>query len=806
MEKKKRIFYLHASLWVVFLYTSMSLAGPRKQLFDNDWWFARGDFPDVQKMSYGDSGWRKVDLPHDWSIEDIPGTESPYDIDAIGGKATGFAVGGTGWYVKNFSLDQDYAGKRISILFEGVYMDADVWINGHHLGNHPYGYTSFYYDITDHVKTDGSNNRLAVQVKNEGKNTRWYSGSGIYRHVWLITVDPIHIAQWGTFVKTKSIDKNQAEIEVETTVRNDSQKNQTVTVRVNAIDPQGKAAGGNQTTVLLSPAKSKTVKQTIQIANTDLWSTNNPALYTLKSTIVSDGESIDQTTTPFGIRTLEFDPQKGFLLNGKVTKLRGGCMHHDNGPLGACAFDRAEHRRVELMKANGFNAIRTAHNPPSPAFLDACDKNGMLVINELFDGWFKGKNEQDYKNYFFDWWEKDLESFVLRDRNHPSVILWSTSNEIMDKMDPKAWKAQQDMVDAFRKLDPTRKVTCGINLWANVEQWDTVLAKYVAPIDVIGYNYRPKQYEDDFKKYPDRLIYCSESLPRLAFDYWMPVKDNHFVIGDFVWIGFDYLGESGVGWIGVDNIPYPWTVAYCGDIDICGFPRPQSYYRQILWNTGPKIAVFVHGPQLTFKYERKSNWSYEDVYPCWTWPGYKGGKLKIDVYSNCEKVVLSLNGRQIGTQPTNRETQYKASFEVPYEEGTLTAAGYNGEKLIEETRIQTVGKLAQIKLTADRTTLTADGQDLAFITAELTDAEGRRRPFAENLVRFKVEGAGTLAAVGNAKPTSTESFQRPQRHAFKGRCLLIIRTSQTPGAIIIRAFSDGLKSAILELKTEIPNK
>ena len=775
--------------------------------FDSGWKFHRGDVSPVSDLNISD--WREVDLPHDWSIEDLPGTNSPFDSTTINGTSVGFTVGGTSWYVKDFSLGNEYSNKTITVLFEGVYMDSDVWINGHHLGNHPYGYTSFYYDLTDYIKTDGSTNRLAVQVENEGSNSRWYSGSGIYRHVWLTATNPLHIAQWGTFIKTKCINNGTAHIDVTTELRNDKKSEEKAKVKLEVLNADGSVVNATEKEITISANDTAKQDQSFEVDDPTLWSVDNPYQYRLRSSIVQNGETLDKTTNTFGIRTLEFDPDRGFLLNGEVIKLRGGNMHHDNGPLGACAYDRAEVRRVQLMKENGFNAIRTAHNPPSPGFLNACDSIGMLVIDELYDGWFHNSPKKPYYNTRFEQaYKAEVERFVKRDRNHPSVILWSTGNEIMNKMSQRAWKAQRNLVSTFKTYDPTRKVTCGINIWSGGygadENRDTVLKHFAAPLDVASYNYAVDKYEQDHKKYPNRLIIGSESFPNQIFEYVMAMEDHHYVIGDFVWTGFDYLGEVGIGWYGFKGIEsYPWTVAYCGDLDICGFKRPQSYYREILWGTGDnKVAAFVEKPELTFVEENGSRWSFEDVYATWTWPGYEGKDMDVDVYSRADKVTLHLNGEKIGTKPTNRSNEFTASFKVPYQPGTLKASAYNGDELIDTFTLQTAGKPAELQLTADRTSIKANGQDLSYITVEVVDEKGIRRPFDQREIAFEISGPGELEAVGNSNPKSLESFQQNSRKTFLGRCLAIVQSTENTGTITLTAKTKGLPDNQITIDSE----
>ena len=775
---------------------------------DFGWKFHRGDFTEVESMESMDfdiSGWREVDLPHDWSIENIPGTTSPFDSSAISGSYTGFAVGGTSWYVKDLTLGKEYKNKIITILFEGVYLNSEVWINGHYLGNHPHGQTSFFYDLTKYIKFNGFKNRLAIRVKNEGINNGRYTGSGIYRHVWLTAANPVSIAQWGTFIKTKDIDNAKAQLEITTDLQNQGKKDKTVVLKLQALNSEGSVVGETEKEITIPANKTIQLNQDIQIKSPELWSVEDPNLYKLKSLVIQHGKPIDETANTFGIRMLTLDPHKGFILNGKVTKLKGGCMHKNNGPLGACAYDHAEERRVVLMKANGFNAIRTAHNPPSPAFLNACDSIGMLVLDEFFNCWFYDSRSSSKKPYhqdpFENLYKKDVESTVKRDRNHPSVILWSTGNENMNKMDPRAWKIQREFVKYLHELDPTRAVTCGANRWGN-EDWNIVLENFISPLDVAGYNYQAGQYEEDFKKYPNRLIVATETPIKNMFEYLMKMEEHHYVIGDFTWTGFDYLGEAGTGWEGPAQGNYPWTVAYCGDIDLCGFKRPQSYYREIIWGTGKKVAAFVKKPEPTFEEKKSSWWSFDDVYACWTWPGYEKKDMQVDVYSRCEKVTLQLNGEKIGTKETNKKNKFTASFKVPYQEGTLKASAYNGKELIDTFTIQTVKEPVKLKLTADRTNIKANNQDLSYITVELADEKDLCSPFAQRLVEFDISGPGEIIAAGSSNPKSVESFQLKKRTTFQGRCIAIVKSTKDKGTITVSAKSKDLPDNQISIVSE----
>lgn len=748
----------------------------------------------AEQVAYNDKDWRALDLPHDWSIEDIPGTSSPFQPDAISGVSGGFTTGGTGWYRKIFTLPVKQKSKKVFIQFDGVYMNADLWLNGDSLGKHPYGYTSFEYDITDKIKWGGKN-VLVVRVKNEGRNSRWYSGSGIYRNVWLKILNPVHVAQWGTSITSSNISTSSAIVNIKTDVRNESAQASGVRLVTTIIDKNGQGVATVESHERVGADDKNTFNQNLSISSPQLWSIDSPVLYRAVTQVYVNNKLSDSKETSFGVRSISFDAENGFLLNGKSLKLKGGCVHHDNGPLGSRAYDRAEERRVELLKKSGYNAIRTSHNPPSPAFLDACDRLGMLVIDEAFDMWKDKKNVDDYHLYFNEWWKTDIESMVLRDRNHPSIIMWSTGNEIPKRESPGVAAVSQMLTDYIHSIDPTRPVTSGVN---GVGEDKDPLFK---TIDIAGYNYAIDKYIVDHIRVPGRVIYSSESFPLQAFDYWMAVEDHPWVIGDFVWTAFDYIGEASIGWLGYPQNKnfYPWNLAYCGDLDICGWKRPQSFYRDVLWKKD-QLSVFVRPPVPTFeetnpKLEVWSKWNWQDVVADWSWKGHEGKPLEVSVYSSCDEVELFLNGRSLGKNGTYRLTQFKATWQVPYAEGELKAVGYTNGKVVNTTVLQSAGQPVGISLTADRDTIKANGQDLSYVTVEFTDAKGIKQPKAEDLIQFQIEGPGTIVGVGNANPKSTESCLLSKRKAWQGRALVIIKSNRTSGKITLKATAQDMKPA-----------
>jgi beta-galactosidase len=768
-------------------------------------------FSNAHTDGYDDSRWRLVDLPHDWSIEDIqPGNDAfsgPFYAGAVGKQSQGFTVGGTGWYRRRFGLPESYRGKRLILCFGGVYRHADVWINGQHLGTHPYGYTEFSHDLTPYLRYGEEPNLIAVEVKNCGKNSRWYSGSGIYRHVWLMAVNSVHIAENGTFVTVAELSDGQAAVVVENELTNSGDDTQDIVATVTIRNGVGEVAACQSVQTRIQGGQRYCLRQRLSVAAPALWSPDSPSLYTAVTEIRCGGETIDRTETVFGIRTIQVDAEHGLRLNGESLTMKGGCVHHDNGPLGAAAFDVAEHRRVRLLKAAGFNAIRCAHNPPSSAFLDACDQLGMLVIDEAFDHWNRPKNPQDYHRFFAQWGERDMASMVRRDRNHPSVVLWSIGNEIPEQETVLGSQTAQMLVDCIRRHDPTRPTTIGlhpkgqkdINGLFNVpwERHDGVLAI----VDVGGYNYRPEQYEQDHVRNPNRVICATETFPKDAHRFWARAERLPYVIGDFVWTSFDYLGEASIGWFGFHD-KFPWTVAYCGDIDICGSRRPQSWYRGILWNDGEDLAVFVRHPGTSFGGPRASRWDFDDVSPSWTWEGCEGEEMAVVVYSCCDEVELRLNGQSLGRKAFSVDSAYTQEWSVPYAPGTLEAVGMVGGKQASVKRLVTVGPPARVRLTPERTRLASGGQDLAFVAIDFVDAAGRPHPLAENVIMATVGGPATLAGMGSARPDSAESFQQPQRHAFRGKALVILRTTKGTGEVTLTVLSPGLEPAETKLTVD----
>ena len=814
-------------------------AGQRDQRLDENWRFHLGDAPGAEDPAFNDNAWRAVLLPHDWSIEDRPLTPDstgaaavwndsnsparvgPFDRDRSEGKgSTGWVVGGTAWY--RTTLPAAFTpGRHLELRFDGVYMNADVWINGHLLGNHPYGYTGFAYDITPHLRPAGPN-VVAVRVRNEGQNSRWYSGSGITRHVWLTTTGEVRVPLWGVCITTPEVQPDSATVKIATRLENRGQSARNVNVRVRLFDSSRVPAGSHDLPQSVPTAGETTAEQVISVPRPKLWSSASPHLYTAEIELSIDGQPADRVTTTFGIRKIEVDAARGLRINGEAVKLKGACLHHDNGILGTASIDRAEERRVELMKANGYNAIRTSHNPPAPAFLDACDRLGILVIDEAFDMWAVAKNPQDYHLYFKDWWQRDLDAMVLRDRNHPSVIFWSIGNEIPERADPSGIAIAKQLADRVRQLDPTRRITAAVPFFfePNVKRpWTDTDAAFQF-LDVCGYNYQWQQYEPDHARHPQRVMMGTESFALHASENWQLIEKHPYVLGDFVWTGMDYIGESSLGnsrLVAPDakspappdaGIPagtamvmagYPWFNAYCGDIDLIGQKKPQSYYRDVVWGRS-KLEMAVQRPLPADRIEQMSFWGWSDELRSWTWPGAVGKLLAVRVYTTGDQVRLLLNGKELGLQSISAQSKYKAEFSVPYAPGELKAIALKDGAPIAELIFKTTGKPAQLRLRPDRPRLHRDRNDLAFITVDVLDAAGNLVPDAVVPIRFTLSGPCTLAAVGNANPKEVASFRQPRRNTYHGQCLAVLRPTGAPGLLTLQVESDGLKPASLSIQ------
>ena len=717
---------------------------PRKQLLNDQWQFVQND-SDFTKA-------QNVTLPHDWSIC------HRFDVNAPAGNDGAYLPTGKGWYRRTLTLGNAYAGKKIRLYFEGVYMNSQVFVNGHKAGGWPYGYSSFWVDATPYINI--GRNEIVVSVDNaQQKNCRWYSGSGIYRNVWLVTTPKTYIDDWSIRVTMPDIHH----------------------VNLSA-------------TVIREDGTSYPLERTIEVEAPRLWSPDDPYLYEAELAVPGG----DKLNVSYGIRTIDYDVERGLLLNGKPIKLNGACLHHDNGILGAAAYDEAEYRKARLMKEAGFNAVRTSHNPPSEAFLKACDEVGLLVIDEAFDGWREHKNENvyDYSTLFDAWWQRDVDAMVCRDRLHPSIFCWSIGNEVIERKKIEVVKTAHLLATRIRELDPQhRPVTSALAAWDR--DWD-IYDPLAAEHDIVGYNYLIFKAEGDHERVPSRMMMQTESYPRDAWSNYRMTMDHSYIFGDFVWTGLDYLGESGIGrYYYEGEVPgeswerplYPWHAAYCGDVDLTGKRKPVSYYRSLLWNGGTTYMA-VREPDGYHGKVKTSMWSTWPTTDSWNWPGWEGKPIEVEVYTREPKVSLYLNDQLIGEQAT---AEMKATFSLPYQAGTLRAVAGIGQ-----CEIQTAGTPAAIRLTADKTVLSRNG--LAFVTVEIVDGEGRVVPTAGDLLTFAVSGNASLLAVGNADVKDEDPYFDNTHHVWQGRALAVVRHVGKQGKATLTVTAQGLPTSRLVFK------
>ena len=760
-------------------------AQTKKQLFDFGWQFTHRSALPLGSSKNGKT--QTVDLPHDWDI-----FEGPVSGEGVTGTGGGWFEAGKGEYRKTFKTPD---GEVVKLHFEGVYQKAKVFVNGQKAGQHHYGYTPFTVDVTPYIyKNKKQTNEVVVKVDNsEQPNCRWYSGSGIYRHVWLETMPALHIAENGIFITTPEVNAEKARVQVDVTIANESQSDRNATVVV----------CGAQLMVAVKAGESKTVSTTTMVNNPQLWSPESPTLYEAKVELKENGTTIDRQTAKYGIRTFSFDAERGFVLNGQKVLINGACVHHDDGVLGAMAFDDAEIRKVRQMKEAGFNLIRTSHNPTTRAFLDACDSIGMLVIDEAFDGWRTQKNPYDYSTVIDSCYREDIHAMVLRDRNHPSVISWSIGNEVIERKDIRVVYTARQMKQAIHEYDTTRPVTEALCAWDS--DWE-IYDPHAEVLDVAGYNYMIFKHASDHERDPKRVIWQTESYPRDAFKNWAVVNDFPYVVGDIVWTGLDYLGESGIGryyyegerpgehWF--DGGFPEWHGAYCGDIDITGWRKPISHYREVLWHNDTPLYLAVKEPDGYHGKIKETAWSVWPTWESWTWPGWEGKPVEVEVYTHQPEVKLYLDDQLIGTKQVSRETEFKAVFSVSYKAGTLRAEAGG-----ESVTLKTAGEPACLRLTPDRTTMTADGQSLTFITVEVVDKQGTPVPEATILCEATIKGAGTLLAFASADLKDTEPYTLPRVKTWKGRALLVVRSTQKGGSVNV-SIKSALPTAGLTLKSK----
>lgn len=832
-------FVLLAVGGYVFTMSSYAFSGKeRAELFVSGWRFHLGNPEgDASRQDFDDGAWRLLDLPHDWSIE------GDFSADHPARKEGGALPGGLGWYRKVFGASREWQGKKVFVDFDGVYMNSEVFVNGNSLGVRPYGYSSFRYDLTPYLKW-GERNVLAVKVDNSTQpNSRWYSGSGIYRNVWLTVVEPVHVGHWGTFVTTPEVTGEKAVMEVRTMVKNDGQAGRRVGVVSTLLDARGRMVAGQSGFVDVPAGGCSEASHTLIMTAPELWSTEHPYLYKVRTELKVDGRSVDTYYTTTGVRHFKFDARTGFWLNGKHMKINGVCMHHDLGCLGAAVNVRAIKRQLEILKEMGCNGIRCTHNPPAPELLDLCDRMGFVVMDEAFDMWRIHKTAYDYACYFDRWHERDLADLVLRDRNHPCIFMWSVGNEVGEQW-RNAGRDTLSVEDAnillnfgrdesdlprlegthvntllaaklaglVRRYDPTRPVLTGNNSGGK----DNLLHKPEAGMDIIGYNYCVWDIPKVPKVFPGRPFLLTESISGLMTRgfYRMPsdsmyvwpmrgevrvpegsnhltsaydnchvpwgcsheagmrmVKNNDFISGQYVWTGFDYIGEP-------TPFPFPSRSSYFGIIDLAGFPKDVYYMYQSEWTEKTVLHLFPH----------------------WNWK--EGQKVDLWVYYNqADEVELFVNGKSQGAKRKGRD-DFHVAWRVRYEPGTVKAVSRKDGKEVLVREIHTAGVPARIRLTADRDTLCADGRDLAFVTVEVLDRDGNLCPEAENLVHFEVGGQVLIAGVDNGSPFSMERFKDTKRKAFFGKCLVVLQSNGKAGHATLKAVSEGLDGAELKIKME----
>jgi beta-galactosidase len=796
--------------------------GERRVSFDAAWRFQKGDLAGAEKPGVADGAWRLLDLPHDWAIE------GPFD-PKISPHLGSLPFFGVAWYRKRFRVPESARGRYYAIEIDGAMSNATVFLNGRELGGRPYGYIGFSLDLTPHL-VFGGENVLAVRLAPEPESSRWYPGAGLYRHVWIDATGPVHVDHWGTYVTTPAVDDAGATVAVRTELRNRETEATTVTLETLVLDADSREVARATSRPTVPAGSASAVLTRVTVATPVRWDLDRPYLYTAVSTVRRGDAVLDRHTTPFGIRTIEWGPGKGFLLNGRRVPIRGVCNHHDLGALGAAVNRRAIERQLEILRRMGTNAIRTSHNPPAPELLEAADRMGFLVMDEAFDMWGMAKVKNGHGKYFAEWSERDLRDMIRRDRNHPSVVMWSIGNEILEQSKEDGWKEARRLAGICHEEDPSRPVTAGFNQPENA-----IKNRLADEVDIPGFNYGVRQYAKIVADHPTWTIVGAETascvssrgvyhLPiekyekhpsRQLTSYdvisppWAYCPDVEFagldetpaVLGEFVWTGFDYLGEPTpyFAWDKKrDEEDWPARSSYFGIVDLAGFPKDRFYLYQSQWTKAPMVHLLPH----------------------WSWAGREGQPIPVMAYTNAEEVELSLNGRSLGRRAKGAErvampvgpkisddlrflTKYRIVWQVPFAPGTLKAVAYAGGKPVATAEVKTAGAPARVVLSPDRATIRADGEDLSFLTVRIEDADGNLVPGADSLVRFAVEGAGRIAAVDNGNAASLEPFQADQRQASSGLALLIVRSKRgEKGEIRVTASSDGLAGAQAVLRAE----
>src|SRR5271154_879703 len=793
-----------------------SAAPERRANFDDQWKFLLGDDTGANSASFDDRTWRTLDLPHDWSIEGAFSEAAPAKGNG------GYLPTGIGWYRKSFTLPAMAAGKRVVLEFDGVYQRSEVWINGVSLGMRPYGFSSFAYDLTPHLALSGKPNQIAVRVDNSLQtNCRWYSGSGIYRHTWLRVTDPLHIAQWGIFVTTPTITPESASLEVSTRVLNESDRDAVFDLLTEILDSSGKVVQQSRTSHTLSKGGDQAFAHSQSLPSPVLWSQSDPHLYELRATIELNGIDIDRDATTFGGREAKFDVDKGFILNGVAVKMNGVCIHGDAGSVGTAVPERMWERRLELLQEMGCNAIRLSHNPPAPELLDLLDRMGFLVMAEAFDEWVQPKGQTPqfgYHKYFNDWSERDMTAMVERDRNHPSIVIWSAGNEIPDQASPQGPATLRRLKDIIHRSDTSRLITVACDNIA-AQPKDT-LPDFLEGLDVVGYNYvdrwrdrREKYYSIDRHDHPMRRfigtessalygargVYAVDQSDELFFERASNteieveqlqkfIQTYDYVSGDFIWTGIDYLGEA----------RWPNKLAGSGPLDTCGFKKDQFYFYKSLWSKEPVLHIFPH----------------------WNWSGKEGKMIPVTCYTNCDTVELFLNGDSLGVKgfafprpgmigkygqypPRAKTLQTTADlhlrWDVIYAPGTLTAKGTKDGKVVQTMSLETTSVPSRLALSVDKERIRTSRSDVAHITVHVLDDAGRIVPTADNEVTFSLSGEGHIIGVDNGKPDSHELYKASQRKTFSGAALVVVQSKGHPGSMQLSASAQSLAPAQIQI-------
>ena len=748
-----------------------------RETFDFDWLFSLSDSTSYSEQSYNDKvNWEKIKIPHDWNIK--------MQFDNKGNGSAAYLPESIGWYRKHFFVPNASKDKKVMIMFDGIFHQSDVYINGHHLGYRPYGFCSIYYDMTPYLNF-GKDNVIAVRANCTGERPRWYAGSGIYRHAWLITTQPVHIATYGTYVTTPHVSDEKATISIVTTVENSSSSTKSVSVSQRILNPSGKTVATIKKATIIAANEKQNVSQVLEVLSPQLWSIESPTMYQVETTVKIGNKNTDRYLTPFGIRTFYFDKDKGFYLNGKHLKLKGLCLHMDNGSTGTAVPDRTYERRLKILKEYGCNAIRCAHNQPSSEFLDMCDSLGFVVIDEAFDKWKSGY----YSKYFDKWWQKDMSDMILRDRNHPSIILWSIGNELQE-----AWSQENDGVerttmlrDFVHRLEPTRPTI----LAAQNNHQD----KFSGVTDVIGYNYLEARAINDHKKHPERCFVITEELPYYSGEEgnirsyntnnpWNIISDNEFFAGGFIWSGVDYLGEAGWPSKGWPN----------GLFDICMNEKPRAAFLRAMWKDEPMVRIAVMDQSLDIDHGRDL-WQWPRMAARWNFPWqYEGLVMEVRTITNCERVRLYCNGKQMGEQETAKFPNHTIVWNIPYTPGTIEAVGYNGDKEMARYKLTTSGNTSKANVSADRTTIKADGQDVSFISIQLEDKDGHPVETDDKTVTVEVSGNGQFLGIDNGDLRRENTFAGNKINTYMGRALITVQSTRNQGTMNVKINIDGINT------------